>query len=109
MTRSSRYGSLLVLAALARAVTGCAGTADGEIPCVEDVTCPDQFPVCGSAGKCIAGSSSEKATVAIVGPEGYMPAEFVAGTVRLLVTARATTGVASVKLASGSTNFAASA
>src|SRR2546430_6602654 len=82
MTRSSRYGSLLVLAALARAVTGCAGTADGEIPCVEDVTCPDQFPVCGSAGKCIAGSSSEKATVAIVGPEGYMPAEFVAGTVR---------------------------
>jgi Galactose oxidase, central domain len=45
--------SAMILAALALAGAGCQVQANGEIPCVEDVTCPDQYPVCGPAGKCI--------------------------------------------------------
>src|SRR5262249_1966027 len=108
MTRPTRQNSFLALAALALGAASCSGAASGDIPCVEDLTCPSAYPVCGPQGKCIAGTSTQKAEVAIVGPEGYMPSEFVAGPVRILVSARATTGVASVKLASGTTNFTAS-
>jgi len=98
----------LVLAAAAVAAAGCAAQADGEIPCVEDLTCPDQYPVCGPAGKCISGTSTKNASIAILGPEGYTATEFVSGTVRVLVTARAMSGVATVKLASGTVVFPAS-
>jgi hypothetical protein len=45
--------------------------------------------------------------VAIVGAEGHAAADFLSGTVRVIVSARAATGVQSVKLASGTVNFAA--
>jgi len=45
--------SAMLLAALALAGAGCQVQANGEIPCVQDVTCPDQYPVCGPSGKCI--------------------------------------------------------
>src|SRR5215813_11637086 len=106
MTRPTRQTLFLALAALA--LGACSGAAGGDVPCVEDVTCPSDYPVCGPQGKCIAGTSTQKAEVAIVGPEGYLPTDLVGGMVRILVTARATTGVASVKLASGATNFAVS-
>src|SRR5436190_22352797 len=108
MTRSSRRSSLLILAALALGVTACAGTAGGDIPCIEDVTCPDQYPVCGPSGTCTAGSSREKASVAIACPEGYKPTAFVKGAFRMLVPARAVPGVAGLNLGSGSPNLRAS-
>jgi len=44
----------------------------------------------------------------IVGADGYAPTDLLSGTVRMLIVARAATGVATVRLASGSTSFAAS-
>src|SRR5215468_6754869 len=108
MSRPTRPNSFFALAALALGAAACSGAAGGDVPCVEDLTCPSAYPVCGPQGKCIAGTSTQKAEVAIVGPEGYLPTDLVGGMVRILVTARATTGVASVKLASGATNFAVS-
>src|SRR5258705_3729241 len=108
MTRSTRQKLFLALAASALGAAACSGAATGTIPCVEDLTCPSAYPVCGPQGKCIAGTSTQKAEVAIVGPAGYLPTDSVGGTVRMLVSAQATTGVASVKLASGMTNFTAS-
>ena len=99
---------LLLLVVLALGVAGCPIQAGDQIPCVEDVTCPAQYPVCGPTGKCIAGTSGARASVAIVGADGYAPTDLLSGTVRMLVVARATTGVATVRLASGSASFGAS-
>ena len=104
----SKKPLLLLLAALALGVAGCPVQAGDQIPCVEDVTCPAQYPVCGPSGKCIAGTSGARASVAIVGADGYAPTDLLSGTVRMLVVARAATGVATVTLASGTTNFTAS-
>src|SRR5467141_1603369 len=104
----SKKSLLLPLVVLALGIAGCPLQAGDQIPCVEDVTCPAQYPVCGPTGKCIAGTSGARASVAIVGADGYAPTDLLSGTVRMLVVARAATGVATVRLASGSTNFAAS-
>jgi Galactose oxidase, central domain len=45
--------SAMILAALALVGAGCQVQANGEIPCLQDVTCPDQYPVCGPSGTCI--------------------------------------------------------
>src|SRR5882762_2501543 len=108
MMEFSKKPLLPLLAVLALGVAGCPIQAGDQIPCVEDVTCPAQYPVCGPTGKCIAGASGARASVAIVGADGYSPTDLLSGTVRMLVVARAATGVATVRLASGSTNFAAS-
>ena len=108
MMEFSKKPLLPLLAVLALGVAGCPIQAGDQIPCVEDVTCPAQYPVCGPTGKCIAGASGARASVAIVGADGYAPTDLLSGTVRMLVVARAATGVATVRLASGSTNFAAS-
>src|SRR5712664_594789 len=108
MMEFSKKSLLPPLVVLALGVAGCPIQAGDQIPCVEDLTCPSQYPVCGPSGKCIAGTSSARATVAIVGADGYAPTDLLSGTVRMLVAARAATGVATVKLASGTTNFAAS-
>jgi hypothetical protein len=63
--------------------------------------------VCGPAGKCVAGTPTA-ASVAITGVDGHAAADYLSGTVRVLVSARATSGVGSVRLASGSVNFPAS-
>src|SRR6267142_1542769 len=79
MTRSTKQTFLPAVAALALGAAACSAGASGDIPCVEDVTCPAAYPVCGPQGKCIEGTSAQKAEVTIV------------------------------KLASGTTNFTASA
>jgi hypothetical protein len=109
MIETSKQSSVRILALVALALSACNPDAAGQIPCVEDVSCPNDYPVCGPAGKCIAGTSSANASVAIVGAEGHAAADFLSGTVRVLVSARAATGVQSVTLASGSATFAASA
>ncbi|HTO95541.1 MAG TPA: hypothetical protein VMK66_00745 [Myxococcales bacterium] len=97
-----------LFAAAALLLAGCSVDAAGQIPCADDVSCPTDYPVC-SQGKCIAGTSTSSASVAIVGVDGHAPADFLSGTVRVQVTARATSGVQSVALTSGSTSFPASA
>jgi len=99
---------LLLLVVLALGVAGCPIQAGDQIPCVEDVTCPAQYPVCGPAGRCIAGTSGARASVAIVGGRWLCADDLLSGTVRMLVVARATTGVATVRLASGARAFGAS-
>jgi hypothetical protein len=108
MIHTSKLHPIRVLFAAALAVAGCSGTSGGQIPCVDDASCPIDYPVCG-AGKCIAGTSNASTSVAVVGAEGHTAADFLSGTVRVLVTARASSGVQSLKLAVGSTNFSASA
>src|SRR5438874_2839728 len=109
MIQPSKLRTVSVLFAAALAMAGCSGTSGGQIPCVEDASCPNDYPVCGPAGKCIAGTSTSSTSVAVVGAEGHTAADFLSGTVRVLVTARAASGVQGVKLAVGSTNFSASA
>src|SRR5438445_2017516 len=109
MIHTSKLRTIRVLFAAALAMAGCSGTSGGQIPCVDDASCPNDYPVCGPAGKCIAGTSTSSKSVAVVGAEGHTAADFLSGTVRVLVTARAASGVQSVKLAAGSTNFSASA
>ena len=106
MIDSSRKLLLPALGVLALVAGGCSVSASGEIPCVEDVSCPHDYPVC-SNGKCIEGTSTASASIAIVGADGHSPSDFLSGTVRVTVSARATSGVASVKLASGTTDFPA--
>ena len=109
MIHTSKLRTIRVLFAAALAMAGCSGTSGGQIPCVDDASCPNDYPVCGPAGKCIAGTSTSSKSVAVVGAEGHTAADFLSGTVRVLVTARAASGVQGVKLAVGSTNFSASA
>lgn len=109
MTETSNRLSVRLLAAVALALPACNLDAAGQIPCVEDVSCPNDYPVCGPAGKCIAGTSNAGASVAVVGADGHAAADFLSGTVRVLVSARASTGVKTVALSSGSVNFTSSA
>ncbi|HZX96112.1 MAG TPA: hypothetical protein VFE90_16445 [Myxococcales bacterium] len=102
-----------MVAALSLALAAC--TADGSsVPCADDSSCPHDFPVCTGAsasapGKCSAGTSTNSASIAVVGVDGHSPADFVSGTVRVQVTARANTGVQSVTLTAGTVTFPASA
>jgi galactose oxidase-like protein len=108
MNQTPRQLSIHVLAASALLLGACSVDVAGQIPCADDVSCPSDYPVC-SQGKCIAGTSTANASVAIVGVDGHAAADFLSGTVRVQVTARATSGVQGVTLASGSTSFPASA
>ena len=108
MISSSKRLSILALAALALVAAGCSYSGEGQIPCVDNASCPSDYPVCGSAGKCVAGTAATS-SVAITGVDGHAATDFLSGTVRVLVSARASSGVRSVTLASGSVNFPASA
>ncbi len=108
MISSSKRLSFPALAALALVAAGCSYSGEGQIPCVQDASCPTDYPVCGPGGKCIAGTPTA-ASVAITGVDGHAAGDYVSATVRVLVSARATSGVGSVRLASGSVNFPASA
>src|SRR5438105_2753476 len=102
MSEISQKLGVRVLAALSLALAACGVSADGQILCADDSSCPAAYPVCVGAtptalGKCGAGSPPA-ATVAIVGAEGHGTSDFVANTVRVDVTAKAPTGVSDVKL-----------
>src|SRR5438128_1822280 len=107
MTEISKLIPIRVLAVLAFAAAACSVEAGNQIPCVEDFSCPNDYPVCVS-GKCTAGTSSAKASVAVVGAEGHATTDFLSGTVRVIVSARASSGVNTVALAFGTTSFTAS-
>ena len=104
MISSSKRLSFPALAVLALVAAGCSYSGEGQIPCVDNSSCPSDYPVCGSAGKCVAGTAATS-SVAITGVDGHTAADYLSGTVRVLVSARATSGVRSVTLASGSVNF----
>ena len=104
MIDTSKKLSIRVLALLTLAAAGCSVSAGGQIPCADDSSCPNDYPVC-SSGKCVAGPSSGQNSVAVVGPEGHAAADFLSGTVRVIVSAKAASGVQSLKLAAGSTQF----
>src|SRR3989442_14527067 len=101
MIETSKLRTIGVLSAAALAFPGCSLTSGGDIPCVEDASCPNDFPVCGPAGKCIAGTSTTGTSVAVVRAEGHTAADFLSGTVRVLVTARPASEAHSVKLSAG--------
>src|SRR5438067_579120 len=107
MTETSKMIPIRVLAVLALAAAACSVDAGNQIPCVEDLSCPNDYPVCVS-GKCTAGTSTAKASVAVVGAEGHTATDFLSGTVRVIVSARASSGVKTVALAFGTTSFTAS-
>jgi hypothetical protein len=104
MIETSKKLSIRVLALLTLAAAGCSVSAGGQIPCADDSSCPNDYPVCSSS-KCVAGTSSGQNSVAVVGPEGHAAADFLSGTVRVIVSAKAASGVQSLKLAAGSTQF----
>src|SRR6267378_1310438 len=108
MISSSKRLSFPALAALVLVAAGCSYSGEGQIPCVQDASCPADYPVCGSAGKCIAGLPTATSSVAITGVDGHAATDYLRGAVRVLVSARAASGVRSLKLAAGSVNFPAS-
>lgn len=90
------------------AAAGCSVSASGQVPCVDDSSCPSDYPVC-TAGKCVAGTSSAAASVAIVGVPGKAPTDPLRGTVTVQVSARAASGVKAVALSAGSKSFSPAA
>src|SRR5256712_12904316 len=103
MIETSKLRAIGVLSALALA--GCSRTWGGESPCVEDASCPNAFPVCGPAGKCIAGTSTGNVTVAIVGAAGKQAGDPVRGTGSIQGAARSTSGAKSASLPGGGKTF----
>jgi hypothetical protein len=106
MTETSKLIPIRLFAVLALAAAACSVEAGNQIPCVEDLSCPNDYPVCVS-GKCTAGTSTAKASVAVVGAEGHATTDFLSGTVRVIVSARASSGVKTVSLAFGTASFTA--
>src|SRR5205085_384928 len=85
----------------------CSVSASGQIPCVDNASCPSDYPVC-QAGFCAEGGAST-ADVSVVGVQGKAAADKVRGTVVMTITARADSGVKSVSLAGGGKTFNADA
>jgi hypothetical protein len=100
----------LILAAAALFAAGCTATASGQIPCADDSSCPKDFPVCngaalGKPGKCTSGTVTSTGAIAIVGVDGHATTDEVRGTVRVNVTARASSGVSTVALTAGTKSY----
>src|SRR5438132_833141 len=109
MIHTSKLHTIRVLFAAALAVAGCSGTSGGQIPCVDDVSCPNDYAVCGPAGKCIAGTATGNVSVAIVGAAGKQAGDPVRGAISIQVAARSTSGIKSLSLAGGGKTFAPAA
>ena len=109
MIDSSKKLLLSALATVALASAGCSVSADGQIPCVDDSSCPVEFPVCGSGGKCVAGQSSTKVSAQIVGVAGKQTGQPVRGTVTVQVAARSDSGVKTVSVSGGGQTFSPAA
>jgi hypothetical protein len=105
MIDSSKLRTVRVLFAAALAVAGCSVTSGGEIPCIQDASCPNDYPVCGPAGKCIAGTATGNVSVAIVGTAGKQAGDPVRGTISIQVAARSSSGIKSLSLAGGGKTF----
>ncbi len=111
MIEISKQLSVRLFAVLALALAAC--TADSSnIPCADDFSCPADVPVCSGAtatapGKCVAGTSTP--TVEIVGIDGQSGTAPQRGTISVLVSAKATSGVKAVSLAGGGKTFSPAA
>ncbi len=102
----------LLVAVTAMLAAACHVSANGSVPCVDDSSCPSDYPYCvvptgGTTGACFSTNSSPDAgsalgAVTIVGVLGHNPSDVVSGTVTVAVTGRAASGVKSVTLAAGS-------
>jgi len=104
MIDSSKKLLLQALSVLALAAAGCTGA--GQIPCVDNSSCPSDYPVCGSAGKCVAGTSNTQVSVRIIGVAGKQPGDPVRGTVIVQVSAQSLSGVRLLSLTGGAQTFA---
>src|SRR4051812_41403513 len=109
MIHTSQKRVLPVLAVLALAAAGCTVSAAGQIPCADDSSCPIDFPVCGSAGKCEAGTPANHVTAQIVGVAGKQTGAPVRGAVTVQVSAKSSSGVKSVTLNGGGKTFSPAA
>jgi hypothetical protein len=109
MISSSKRLSFPALAALALVAAGCSYSGEGQIPCVDNSSCPSDYPVCGSAGKCVAGSSNTKVSVRIIGVAGKQSGDPVRGTVTVQVSAQSASGVRLLSLTGGAQTFAPAA
>jgi len=107
MIDSSKKLLLRALSVVALAVAGCTGA--GQIPCVDNSSCPSDYPVCGAAGKCVAGTSSTQVSVKIIGVAGKQPGEPVRGTATIQVSAQSVSGVRLLSLTGGAQTFAPAA
>jgi len=99
MIHPSKTRFLLLLPALAIAVAACSGASSGEIPCADDSSCPNDFPVC-QAGFCRSGTQPQDsaASVSVVGVDGKAAGQPVRGAVTVSVTAKASSGVKQLTL-----------
>ena len=98
---------LVVFAAAALFAAGCSVSASGQIPCVDDSSCPADYPSCKS-GFCVEGGTTT-ASVSIIGVPGKSAADPLKGTVTVQVSAKANSGVKSVSLAGGGKTFSPAA
>src|SRR5579859_1472663 len=102
---SKKLNGRLLGAALLSFAAACSVSANGQIPCADDSSCPSDYPVC-SAGKCVEGTSSTAvASVSILGVQGKAATDEVRGTVVVTVAAHANSGVKSISLAGGGQNY----
>ena len=88
------------LAALALSLAAaCNVSASGQIPCVDDASCPASYPVCKS-GFCTEGAAGANgsAAISITGVPGKAATDPLRGTINVQVVARASSGVKSVTL-----------
>ena len=85
----------------------CNVSAGGQIPCVDDSSCPATYPVC-KAGFCAEGAAGTNgnASVAVLGVPGKNATDPLRGTVTVQVVAKASSGVKSISLATGTNTYA---
>jgi len=82
----------------------CSTNEAGKIPCADDSSCPRDYPSCQS-GTCTAPTASSTGAVSIIGVVGKQQSDPLRGTVTVLATASAYSGVKSVTLSAGSTTI----
>ena len=97
----------ILAAAVLSLAAACNVSASGQIPCVDDSSCPATYPVC-KAGFCAEGAAGTNgnASVAVLGVPGKNATDPLRGTVTVQVVAKASSGVKSISLATGSNIYA---
>src|ERR1041384_2846953 len=99
---------LVVFAAAALFAAGCSVSASGQIPCVDDSSCPADYPSCKS-GFCVEGGTTATASASILGVPGKAAADPLKGPATVQVSGRANWGVKSFALAGGGKRFSPAA
>lgn len=102
-----KLNARLLAAAVLSLAAACNVSASGQIPCVDDSSCPATYPVC-KAGFCAEGAAGANgnASVAVLGVPGKNATDPLRGTIQLQVVAKASSGVKSISLAAGTNTYA---